>query len=73
MALVSSGEQDKTASVEAGKGVMAGLKDAGVGEVRQLVHGGGHSFYEPHFAMALDWWAGGELPKDDRKADEADE
>lgn len=72
-AMVSSGEQDTVASVDAGKGVMAGLKAAGVGEVHQEVHSGGHSFYEPHFAMALDWWAGGELPKDDKKAKKGDD
>ncbi len=62
-ALISSGELDKIATPEKSKAVAKSLKEHGIGEVHLASHPGGHVLVGAHFSMALDWWAGGTLPK----------
>lgn len=56
-AYMSTGKDDKTASPAAAELVIKSLKSNGIRNVRHELHDGGHSFYTPHFAEALRWFA----------------
>lgn len=62
-AYMSTGKDDKIASPAAAELVMKSLKSNGIRNARNELHDGGHSFYAPHFAEALRWFAEPETKK----------
>jgi hypothetical protein len=61
---LSNGDGDKVASPEAGQKVEDLLNKDGFRPTKSAVYQGGHTFYEPHFNEALEWFK--ELAKADK-------
>jgi hypothetical protein len=53
---VSNGDGDKVASPEDGEKVEDLLNKDGFRSTKRSVYQGGHTFYEPHFTEALEWF-----------------
>lgn len=54
---VSNGDGDTVATPEAGQRVEDLLRKDGFRRTKRSVYQGGHSFYEPHFTEALEWFS----------------